>query len=105
MALKQSSNDTRDQILSGLKLVVDEALRLLGKVQNETAQGATVTKERVSSTLRDAQSGVTEMSQNAMSATRGAARTTGRYVVLNPWKAIGVGALVGIAVGMVIGRK
>lgn len=105
MALRQSSNDTRDQILSGLKLVVDEAQRLLGKVQNEAAQGAAVTKERASSAMKDAQSGMTEMSQNALTATRGAARTTSRYVVLNPWKAIGVGALVGIAVGMVIGRK
>lgn len=105
MAMRPTNNDTMDQILSGLKLVAEEAQRMLGKVQNETAQGAAATKERFSSTVKDAQSGVSEMSQNALTATRGAAHTTERYVTLNPWKAVGVGALVGIAVGMIIGRK
>lgn len=97
--------ETRDQILSGLKAVIDEAQQLLTKAEDRADRGMSSTRERVSSSMRSARDSLSDMQDTAMSATRDAAVTTDRYVKSNPWKTVAVGALVGVGIGMLLSRR
>lgn len=103
MALMKA--ETRDQILTGLKAVIDEAQQLLNKAENQADRSIGSTRERMSSSMRSARDSLSDMQDSAVSVTRDAAKTTQRYVKSNPWKTIGIGALAGVAIGMLLSRR
>lgn len=105
MRNRTTGSDTRDQVMSGLKMVIDEAQRLLSKADAETTEHMSSTKDRFSSKMRDAQSNLQSKQYQVRESARDAAQTTGRYVKTNPWTAIGVGAAAGVLIGMMLGRK
>lgn len=105
MTSKHTATDTKDQIMSGLKMVIDEAQRLLSKADSETTQSMSSARDRMSSKFKTAQDNLYDAQYQARESAREAAATTGRYVHDNPWTAIGVGAIAGVVIGMMIGRR
>jgi len=62
-------------------------------------------RARFESTLSSARSGLSSLEEDALIAARDAMETADEYVHANPWQSVGIGALAGLAVGLLLGRR
>jgi ElaB/YqjD/DUF883 family membrane-anchored ribosome-binding protein len=95
----------RDQLLSDLKTVIQDAeawLRHSGHLTGEEFKAARAKFER---TLVKAKEDIVRLEEVAVEKAKVAARATDEYVKENPWKAVGLGTAVGVVIGMLIARK
>ena len=96
---------TREQLMSDLKPVIQDAeawLRNGGQLTGEELKAA---KAKFEQTLSAAKEGLAEYQQTVVEKTKEAARATDEYVHENPWKSVGLGAAVGVVIGMLIARR
>ncbi|SDF32441.1 Membrane-anchored ribosome-binding protein, inhibits growth in stationary phase, ElaB/YqjD/DUF883 family [Massilia sp. PDC64] len=95
----------RDQLLSDLKTVIQDAeawLRHSGHLTGEEFKAAKAKFER---TLVKAKEDIVRLEEVAVEKAKVAAKATDEYVKENPWKAVGLGTAVGVVIGMLIARK
>jgi ElaB/YqjD/DUF883 family membrane-anchored ribosome-binding protein len=95
----------RDQLLSDLKTVIQDAeawLRHSGHLTGEEFKAARAKFER---TLVKAKEDIIRLEEAAVEKAKVAAKATDEYVKENPWKAVGLGTAVGVVIGMLIARK
>jgi len=96
---------TRDQLLSDLKTVVQDAeawLRHSGQLTGDELKAAKAKFER---TIGKAKDDIVRLEEAAVEKAKIAYKATDEYVQENPWKAVGVGAAVGVVIGLLIARK
>ena len=72
---------------------------------NKAEGEARLLRERIVDRLDAAKARVIEAQHDAADRARRAADATDHYVHDHPWQAIGVGAAIGIAIGLLIGRR
>lgn len=95
----------RDQLMDDLRAVIHDAeawLRHGGAVTGEEFQAA---KAKFEKTLVAAKADLIRLEETVVEKTKVAAKATDEYVKENPWKAVGLGAAVGVVIGMLIARK
>ena len=95
----------RDQLLSDLKTVIQDAeawLRHSGHLTGEEFKAARAKFER---TLVKAKEDIVRLEEVAVEKAKVAAKATDEYVKENPWKAVGLGTAVGVVIDMLIARK
>lgn len=100
-----TQSGTRDQLLSDLKTVVQDAeawLRHSGQMTGEQFEAAKAKFER---TLVKAKDDIIHLEETVVEKTKVAAKATDDYVKENPWKAVGVGTAIGVVIGLLIARK
>lgn len=90
---------------SQLQKFFDDVEELLRRVSTVGDQEISRLRYRVESSINHARAATREGARIAIEGTRKAARATDDYVHENPWKAIGVGAVVGVLVGALLRRK
>jgi ElaB/YqjD/DUF883 family membrane-anchored ribosome-binding protein len=96
---------TRDQLLSDLKTVIQDAeawLRHSGTLTGEEFKAA---KAKVERTLVKAKEDIIRSQEAVVEKTKVAAKATDEFVTENPWKAVGIGAAIGLVLGLLIARK
>lgn len=96
---------TRDQLVNDLKTVIHDAevwLRNGGQLTGEELKAA---KAKFESTLASAKTSIIEIEETVVERTKVAAKATDEYVKDNPWKSVGLGAAIGVVIGMLIARK
>lgn len=96
---------TRDQLVSDLKSVISDAEAWLRNGSQLTGDELRAAKAKFERTLTSAKSGLIELEESVVERTKEAARATDEYVKENPWKSVGLGAAVGVVIGMLIARK
>jgi len=62
-------------------------------------------RERLAVRLRDTKERIVDLEVALVDKTKAAARATDDFVHEEPWKAVGVAAAVGLALGVLIGRR
>jgi ElaB/YqjD/DUF883 family membrane-anchored ribosome-binding protein len=62
-------------------------------------------RDRLGVRLRDAKERVLDLEAAVVDKTKAAARATDDFVHEQPWKAVGVAAALGLALGVLIGRR
>ena len=62
-------------------------------------------KAKLSARVAAAKESVDEMSSEVVQRARKTARVTNRYVEDNPWQAVGIGAALGMLIGVLLGRR
>ena len=62
-------------------------------------------RERIALRLRDAKERLADAEAAIVDKTKAAARATDDFVHEQPWKAVGVAAALGLALGVLIGRR
>ena len=62
-------------------------------------------RERITIRLRDAKERLQDAEAALLDKTKAAARATDDFVHEQPWKAVGVAAALGLALGVLIGRR
>ena len=98
-------SNARDNLMDDLRSVIKDAedwLRHGSQVTGEEFQAAKVKFEK---TLSTAKADLMRMEGLVLEKTKEAAKATDEYVKENPWKAVGLGAAIGVVVGMLIARK
>jgi ElaB/YqjD/DUF883 family membrane-anchored ribosome-binding protein len=102
MDTTEQTSTGRDKLVNDLKLVIKDAEELLKTTGQQGYQSA---RARFESTLQNAKLGLDNVQGRVSTGTRDAVETTGRYVQENPWQAVGIGAVAGLVIGLLVGRK
>lgn len=98
-------NEFRDRLIDDLRLVIKDAEDLLRSTGQQVDEGYRVARARFESTMSNARSGLTTLEDRVTITARDALETTEEFVQKNPWQAVGVGALAGLAIGLWLGRR
>ena len=90
----------KQKLVSDLKVVVADTEELLRSTAGAAGEKAGELRERIAVRLRDAKERLAIRDR-----TKAAARATDDFVHERPWQAIGVAAALGLALGVLIGRR
>ncbi|HYD62867.1 MAG TPA: DUF883 domain-containing protein [Noviherbaspirillum sp.] len=97
--------DFRERLLEDLRLVIRDAEDLLRSTGQQMDDGYRLARARFESTLSGAKDNLSVLEERVADSARDALETTQQYVKENPWQAVGIGALTGLAIGLLIGRR
>ncbi len=105
LALDTSHADTREKLMNDMKNVIDEAESWLSNASARAGEDLSAAREKFQTTLYNAKTDLLRLEGNMAAKSRLAAQATDTYVKGNPWTAVGLGAAVGVAFGLLIARK
>lgn len=98
-------NAAKDKLAHDFQAVVDGAEELLRVTSSNTEAGYAAAKKKLEHSLKVARDELNHIEHVARLKAKQAARATDAYVHDNPWQAIGVGAALGLAIGVLIARR
>ena len=96
---------TREKLLADMRTVLADTEQLLKAVVGQSGEKLAALQPRIEENLRNAKARVAELEQAATEQVRAAAETTDAYAHEHPWKVAGLTALLGVVVGLLIGRR
>lgn len=99
-----SKIDYNEQLMQDLEAVVDDAETLLKNNLPGSAEFQSA-KQRFTATINNAKAEIIRLEKLVVEKTKEAAVATDDYVKENPWQSVGLGAAVGLVVGLLISRK
>jgi ElaB/YqjD/DUF883 family membrane-anchored ribosome-binding protein len=94
-----------ENLLSELKRILQAAEEFAEATARDTGDKLGEARKQFTATLREAHRHVGDAESLVRAKAKVAAATTDAYVRTNPWKSVGVGAGVGIILGLLIGRR
>ena len=95
----------RDQLMSDLKSVIQDAEVWLRNGSQMTGEELQAAKAKFERTLSSAKADLIRLEETVVEKTKEAAKATDEYVKENPWKSVGIGAAVGLVIGLLISRR
>lgn len=98
------SEVSKEKLMQDFRVVVTDAEELLRATAGLAGEKVSSARERIQENLASAKVRLSAAEEAMVAKTRQAARATDEYVHENPWKAVGIGAGVGLIVGMLISR-
>lgn len=102
---EQMTVANKEKLVADLKVVISDTEELLRATAGAAGEKANELRERMSVRLRDAKERVQDIEAALIDKTKAAARATDDFVHEQPWKAVGVAAALGLALGVLIGRR
>lgn len=96
---------SKEKLMQDLQLVVSDAEELLRMTASQAGEKVSAARERIQDSVAAARAHLVVAQEAMIEKTRQAARATDEYVHDNPWRAVGIGAGVGLVVGMLISRS
>ncbi len=96
---------SKDKLMSDLKVVVNDTEELLKATANQTGDRVAAARIRVEESLRAAKAQLEDAQEAILEKTRAAAKATDTYVHDNPWKSMGIAAVAGVLLGVIISRR
>jgi ElaB/YqjD/DUF883 family membrane-anchored ribosome-binding protein len=97
--------DARDQLVTDMKAVITDAEELLKATTGATGERISAARARAEETLRNARQKIASLDDVVMNQAKEAAKQADSYVRENPWGAVGIAAVAGLVVGVMIARK
>src|SRR5687768_4871336 len=89
----------RDQLMSDLKSVIQDAEAWLRNGSQMTGEELANARAKFERTLSSAKADLVRLEETVIERTKEAAKATDVYVNENPWKSVGIGAAAGILIG------
>ena len=96
---------TVDKLTSDLKVVIADAEELLRATASQAGDKVTAARARINDSLEGAKLRLNQLGEVGLDHAKDAARAADEFVHDHPWKAIGIGAGIGIILGMLISRR
>lgn len=96
---------SRGKLVGDIKTVLTDVDDLLRQAAESTGDEARELRRRAEDMLDQAQAKFAAMRDEVVNRGNATVRVTDDWVHDNPWSAIGVGAAVGVLVGMLIARR
>ena len=103
--MNSNTDISREKLASDLRVVITDAEELLRATAGQMGEKAVVARERIQESLRVAKDKLARAEEVVVDKTKAAARATDDYVHDHPWGAVGIGAAVGLVIGMLISRR
>ena len=103
--MTEGTDSTRDRVVEEFSSLIDDAEDMLKRANSETGDRARALRSEVEAKLLNAKLRLQELHGQAMDRARAAADATDTYVRENPWPVLGAAALVGLVIGMLVGRR
>lgn len=103
--MSENTESGRERLVDDLAAVLAEAEEMLKRAAAETGDKARDLRSQVETKLLRAKLRLQELEGEAVDRAKAAARVTDEYVHDNPWRAIGVAAAVGLAIGLLLNRR
>ena len=94
-----------EETMAQLSRTVSQAEDLLRALGDESGQAIDAMRERVSATLRDAKSRLTGRASQAKNVASDTMTRADAYVHANPWRAVAIGAGIGVLLAVVLSRR
>jgi ElaB/YqjD/DUF883 family membrane-anchored ribosome-binding protein len=91
---------TRDRLIGDLQTLVSHAQEFLHMTSSVSGESIAHVREQLRQSLGTATTTLRRLQADAMERGREVAQRTDSYVHENPWQAIAVGAVAGVAIGM-----
>lgn len=95
---------SKDKLVQDFRVVVADAEELLRATAGQAGEKVAAARERIQENLAAAKVRLAAAEEAVVAKAKQAANATDEYVHENPWKAVGIGAGVGLIVGMLIAR-
>ncbi|TFY97598.1 DUF883 family protein [Ramlibacter humi] len=95
----------RDRLMADLKVVIADAEELLKMTAGQAGDKAADVRQRIQQRLDSARADLSRVQEQALSQAKEAGRAADQYVHENPWTAVGIGAGVGLLLGLLIGGR
>ena len=95
----------RERLVDDFVSVLSEAEDLLRKAGSETGERARDLRAQVEAKLLAAKLRLQELEGEAVDRAKEAAKYTDDYVHDNPWRSIGIAAVVGFVAGLMLNRR
>jgi ElaB/YqjD/DUF883 family membrane-anchored ribosome-binding protein len=96
---------TREKLVADLRVVLADTEQLMQAAIGQSGEKLAALQPRIEENLRSAKARLTEFERAAAEQARAAAEATDAYAHDHPWKVAGFTALLGVAVGLLIGRR
>ncbi len=96
---------SREKLVEDLKAVVNDAEALLKATAQQTGEKIAEVRAKAEQSLKTAKVRIAEEGKEIMEKAKSAAKSTDEFVHAHPWKAVGVGALAGFLIGLLISRR
>ena len=91
---------SKDELMNDFRNLISEGEALLRSTASLSGDALAQAREQFRGTLAQAKIRVADTSRAAMDKGRQAAAATDGYVRSNPWQAVGIGMILGIAIGL-----
>ena len=102
---EEMSVANKEKLVSDLKVVISDTEELLRATAGAAGEKVGDLRERLAIRLRDTKERMVDLEVALVDKTKAAARATDDFVHEEPWKAVGVAAALGLALGVLIGRR
>jgi ElaB/YqjD/DUF883 family membrane-anchored ribosome-binding protein len=96
---------SKEKLMEDLKAVVSDAEALLKATAHQTGEKIAEVRAKAEESLKTAKARIADEGKVVMEKAKSAAKSTDEFVQAHPWKAVGVGALLGFVIGLLISRR
>ena len=96
---------SKEKLAADLKVVVADAEELLRATASQAGEKVAAARVKIQESMDVAKVKLAAIGEATADRAKEAARATDDYVHANPWQAVGVGVLAGLALGMLISRR
>ncbi len=100
-----STSAARDQLVADMKAVIVDAEELLKATAGAAGERVGAARARAEETLRAAKTKLSEFDHAMIDQAKDAAKATDEYVREHPWGAVGIAAVAGLLVGVMVARR
>ena len=97
--------NSKEKVAQDFKTLFADVEDLFKAGASGAAEKAAVAKERLQDHLHTLKLKVADAEDIVIQSSKQAARATDDFVHENPWRAVGIGAGVGLIIGLLIGRR
>ena len=106
MNTQTANNDvSKEKLVADLKIVVADAEELLRATASQAGEKVSAARERIQASLATAKVKLSDAEDALLERSKLAAKATDEYVRDNPWQAVGVAAVAGLVLGVLISRR
>jgi ElaB/YqjD/DUF883 family membrane-anchored ribosome-binding protein len=95
----------KEKLAADFRSVMDDIDALMSATTNKAEGEVTALRARIRDRLDSAKDRVIDAQHDAVERAKKAAGATDEYVHSHPWQAVGAAAAVGLAIGVLIGRR
>ncbi len=100
-----ASTASKEKLVSDMKIVIADAEEILKSTADVAGEKMATIRAKIETRLRDAKERLEDAEAALVDKTKACARATDDFVHDQPWKAVGVAAALGLALGVLIGRR
>lgn len=101
----ETTDVSKDKLVADMKIVIADAEELLRATAGQAGEKVASARLKIQDSLETAKVKLAQLSEAGAEKAKAAARATDDYVHEHPWHAVGVSALVGLVLGILISRR